>query len=487
MRTSVARALEVSLSEPQHPYARYGTDAYLAFLQGRRLIGSRKIGDATLAIERFSQAVEIAPTFAAAYAAVADAHRHLAYLHEDRSDATQIMADAVEKAEPFLARALQLDSALGEAYVTRADFRAFKGDVSGAEADYRRGLELNPNNGVGHEHFADFLWTAERTDEALAELDAARRIDPLTPRNHYYKGLLLLLETDSAIDEAEGLFLQSLQVAPDFYPALLRLAQIRWRESRFAEAVKLGEQAVAIEPGAEWLRWFLVDFYLELGDVDAARNVLAEQPTPAHPSQWLTICSYERKSQRAADLVRTYADRDSGWFSNQDIVAYALRDAAQASGELARARRELLSVRIRYADVPTEDIFRSATLAHVNQSLGNRREAERLARQLLEGGKMKGSDDFASQKAVALTVLGQPEAAIELLEQSFARGYRKRWWYVFDREPAFEPLRSDLRFQALAARAHAHSVAQRQLLEKMRERGEAPMRTSSASSSGGAC
>ena len=41
---SVARALEVSLSEPQHPYARYGTDAYLAFLQGRRLIGSRKIG-----------------------------------------------------------------------------------------------------------------------------------------------------------------------------------------------------------------------------------------------------------------------------------------------------------------------------------------------------------------------------------------------------------------------------------------------------------
>jgi hypothetical protein len=58
---------------------------------------------------------------------------------------------------------------------------------------------------------------------------------------------------------------------------------------------------------------------------------------------------------------------------------------------------------------------------------------------------------------------------------------------VFDREPAFEQLRSDLRFRALAARAHAHSVAQRQLLEKMRERGEAPMRTSSASSGGGAC
>ena len=106
---------------------------------------------------------------------------------------------------------------------------------------------------MGHEHFADFLWTAERTDEALAELDAARRIDPLTPRNHYYKGLLLSLETDSAIDEAEGLLPQSLQVAPDFYPALLRLAQIRWRESRFAED-EAGEQAVAIEPGAEWLR-----------------------------------------------------------------------------------------------------------------------------------------------------------------------------------------------------------------------------------------
>jgi TolB-like protein/DNA-binding winged helix-turn-helix (wHTH) protein/Tfp pilus assembly protein PilF len=484
----VARALEVSLSDPQHPFAGYGTDAYLAFLQGQAFIGSRKIGDATLAIERFSHAVELAPKFAAAYAALADAHRHLAYLHEDRPDATRIMADAVNRAEPFLNKALQLDSALGEAYITRADIKAFRGDVSGAEADYRQGLALSPNYGVGHEHFADFLWTtARRNDEALAELDAARRIDPFTPRNHYYKGLMLLFgEVAGSSEEAERLFLQSLQVDPDFHPALLRLAQIRWLDGRFAEAVRLGERAVAIDPNAEWLRWFLVDFYLELGDVDAARSVLAEQPQPAHPSQWLTICTYERKPDRAADLVRTYADRDSGWFSDQDIVAYALRDAAQATGEFARARRELLTLRIRYADAPMENPFRLATLAQVTDTLGDRREAERYARQLLDGGRLKDSYNFA-QKAVALTVLGQRDAAIELLEQSFARGFRKRWWYVFSREPAFEPMREDPRFQSLAARAHAHSVAQRKLLEQMRKRGEAPMRTGSASSSDGAC
>ena len=481
---SVAQALELSLTEEQHPFARFGTDAYLAFLQGRALVASRKMADAERAIERFSRAVELAPDSAAAYAALADAHRHLAYLHEDRSDGLAFMAEAVRKAEPLLAKALQLDDGLGEAYVMRADIKDFKGDLAGAEADYRKGLALSPNYGVGHEHFAEFLDDRlGRFDEALAEFDRARLVDPLTPRNHYRKGLTLLFKggTAASSNQAEALFLESLRVAPDFHPALLRLAQMRWNSGRFAEAIKLGEQAVAIDPRAQWMRWFLVDFYLELDQVDAARDVLVQQPLPVEPAQWLTVCLYDRELERAAELVRADPNRSAGWFGDYDAAAYSLRDAAQASGQLARAQRELTALRLDPRTRPAMDSFRLATLAQVNHALGDRREAERLAREVLK------HEPFGHPTAVALVVLGEHDAALEVLEQGLSTGRRDGWWYTFGREPAFESLRSEPRFQALADKAQAHAAAELKLLEQMRARGEVPTRARKGESSSATC
>jgi TolB-like protein/DNA-binding winged helix-turn-helix (wHTH) protein len=74
----VARALGVSLDPTlTKQLVGQGTtslDAYLAFIQGRSLMTSRKIADAQRAIERFSAAIKFDPEFAAAYAALADAH-----------------------------------------------------------------------------------------------------------------------------------------------------------------------------------------------------------------------------------------------------------------------------------------------------------------------------------------------------------------------------------------------------------------------------
>ena len=464
---SVARALEVSLGQETHPYARYGTDAYLAFMQGRALVASRKVADAERAIERFSHAVRIAPTFAAAHVALADAHLHLAQVTDD-SCSTPNAPAAHHTAQPMLEHALKLDDSLGEAYVLRADLKDCSGDATGAEADFRRGLALSPSYGWGHERFADFLSERQRTAEALAAIDRARSIDPLTPRNHYLKGLIL--QNQGSIEEAEALYLQSLAVAPDFHPALMRLATIRaYHQGRFAEGLKLAEQAVAIDARPAWMLQRPVALYLELEDVDAARTFVAQQPQSERPALWVPICLFKRQVERAADLLQANPDRWSDTLTH-DVEAYVIRDSALASRQSARAQEALTGPPVRpYGSYGT------IALAQVRLALGDRREAESLAREVLAEKKAK-----SNTHAVALALLGQHAEALEQLQREFERGWRKRWWYVFDREPAFEPLRSDPRFQALAARARAHARAQRRLLEQMRERSEVPRRVLSA-------
>ena len=80
------------------------------------------------------------------------------------------------------------------------------------------------------------------------------------------------------------------------------MAQLRRsQQGRYAEAVKLAEQATAIDPRADWVRAFLVASYLELEDVSAARDVVTEQPS-VQPLQWLPICLFVGASERGADL-----------------------------------------------------------------------------------------------------------------------------------------------------------------------------------------
>ena len=201
---SVARALEVSLAQSAHPFARFGTDAYLAFLQGRAFVATRKVADAERAIESFSRAIEVAPDFAAAYAALAAAHINLAELTETYGGSSPLLAPAYDRAQRLIERALQLDASLGEAYVLRADVKAHNGDAAGAEADYRRGLALSPSYGVGYGRFAEFLeGQPGRFGEALAAIDRARLLDPLTPRHHYFKAIMLHF-SGTKISEARG-------------------------------------------------------------------------------------------------------------------------------------------------------------------------------------------------------------------------------------------------------------------------------------------
>jgi tetratricopeptide (TPR) repeat protein len=205
-------------------------------------------------------------------------------------------------------------------------------------------------------------------------------------------------EDGGVFTEAERYYQKALARAPDYHPALLRLGVIRWDQGRFAEAVRLGERALAVDPRAEWIRWPLAGFYLEVDEVDAARSVLLEAPEAVPPIPWLTICLYEQQPERAADLLR--AEPNIPRFLYDDVRVYVLRDAALASGHLALGRDEILAL----PQGAAEDPFGLAAAAQLTLAAGDRKEAEKLAREMTGDGPYEIGlyrDAWASAEALA--------------------------------------------------------------------------------------
>jgi len=487
----VAQALQVSLDQPEHPYARFGIDAYLSYLQGQALIATHRSDDAERAIEHFRRAIEIAPNFGAGQAALADAMWQvllkvqtagMGELHRARTARHQQLLEAgVREVQPVLERALELDDKLAEAYILRADLKNVMDDPVGAEADYRKGLSLRPNYSKGHVHFSVFLYSNGSEEETLAEIDRAILLDPLMPRAYYVKGYYEVFteaEEGGTAIEGERYVQQALARAPDYHPALLLLGRIRWYQGRFAEAAMLAERALAVDPRVEWTRRVLAEIYLDIGELAASRSVLLEAPATVPPIYWLATCLYEQRLEQAAELLRADPARDG--FIDEDTPAYVLRDAARASGHPEHGRTELLKRGPDpYGLHRGPEPYALMTVAHLNFVLGDRAESERNARRLLEpdyGPYGFNRRIFAVPKAAALTLLGEHDAAIDLLEDHGRLGFGWRWWYTFDREPVFDALRADPRFQALAAKAHAHADAERERLGTMRERGQVPTR-----------
>lgn len=312
--TQVARALAASVDARVGRQSTHGTDnvdAWLAYVQGRALLATRRLADLVQAKERFAEAIRFDTSFASAYVSLAEAHLLGAYfpLSEYWFINGPNLPDADRaRIEELLGRALALDDRNGEAYLVRGWLEQ---EAEKAEADYRRGLALSPNNALGYERLARLLFFAQdqggRVDavkraEAYVMIDHARALDPLVPSGHLTKGMMMLYGR-SDTKAANSLILQALEQDPNYYPALMRLAELRWCcEGYFAEAIRYGERALALEPNASWPQRLLVQFYLDIGERDTARQVL-EESHELDPVGQLPLLLYAHESKKAGELA----------------------------------------------------------------------------------------------------------------------------------------------------------------------------------------
>jgi|HubBroStandDraft_6_1064221.scaffolds.fasta_scaffold05371_6 TolB-like protein/DNA-binding winged helix-turn-helix (wHTH) protein len=149
-------------------------EAFDLYLHGRYAVNQRNVQGFREAIEYFNQAIEKDPEFALAYSGLADCHTLLTLYGAEISN----MAEAEAAAE----KALQLDSTLAEAHTSLAAVKLLHDwDWRGAEQEFQRAIALNPNFARAHHWYGNLLLGPEgRHEEAIAELERARELDPLS-------------------------------------------------------------------------------------------------------------------------------------------------------------------------------------------------------------------------------------------------------------------------------------------------------------------
>ena len=151
-------------------------EAYLAYLEGRSCLERRSLQGYNQGLALFQHAIEVSPTYAPAYAGLAESYNLLAL-----GMGTISPIEAAERAKTAAHKALELDPDLAEAHAALGfTLHRYEWNWAGAEEEYRRAVELEPRNGIFNTGFSGLLTMLGRSDEAQAYRNQGRDVDPRT-------------------------------------------------------------------------------------------------------------------------------------------------------------------------------------------------------------------------------------------------------------------------------------------------------------------
>jgi TolB-like protein/DNA-binding winged helix-turn-helix (wHTH) protein/Flp pilus assembly protein TadD len=234
----VAQALELKLNsdERKQLVKRYteNPEAYQAYVRGVFFWNKRTEDGLSRSIEYFKQAIEKDPSYALAYAGVADSYALVAYLEYGLLPPRE----AYEQARSAALKALELDDSIAEAHSALALVKAYKdGDWSGAEQANRRAIALKASHPTAHHRYSIYLRDQGRLDEALEEIERAHELDPLSPVIGSNLAYILYLRRD--YDKAAETCRKVLETEPEYFQSLIALGMIYEQKRMYGEAIAL--------------------------------------------------------------------------------------------------------------------------------------------------------------------------------------------------------------------------------------------------------
>jgi len=215
--------------------------AYESFLKGRYFWNKRTADGLKVALAYFNQAIDEDPKYAQAYSGLADTYSLLG----DWQYAVMTPKEALPKAKAAATKALELDSALGEAHNSLAFcLDGFDWDFESAGKEFRRAMELNRGYATAHHWYAWHLSLLGQYDDAIAEMRKAESLDPLSLIINADLAELLVLA--HSYEESIRQSRKTIEMDPNFALAHNQLAQAYLQKHMNDEAVAELQEAAQL-------------------------------------------------------------------------------------------------------------------------------------------------------------------------------------------------------------------------------------------------
>ena len=338
LAASIAQAVEVSVrpEERRRLVARGPVDvaAYDAYLKGRFFWNRRSPEDLSKAVEYFQQAIERDPSYAPAYSGLSDAYRMFGLQ-------VQPPRECMPKAEAAARKALALDDTLAEAHASLAGvLYRYQWDWEGAEREFRRSLELDPNDAEGHRAYAVYLMTMRRHEEAVAEARRARELNPLSNIINVELGAALVRagRYDEGIEQVQRV----LEIDPNFARAYVTLAAAYEGQGERPNAVAALEKAASLSgrTGSAWLGYFygVSGRQREAGAILAALEERSRKQYVSPQHLAIVHLGLGHKDEAFALLEKTYEERAFEVLGFSGLLFKQLSDEPRFQDLLRRMR-----------------------------------------------------------------------------------------------------------------------------------------------------
>jgi serine/threonine protein kinase/Flp pilus assembly protein TadD len=244
-------------------------DAHQLYLKGQYYWNRRTGQTLRRAAEYFQQAIDKDPGYGLAWAGLADCDS-LSGIYGAWSP-----REAAPRAKEAALMALRIDDTLAEAHTALGQIRmAYDWDWSSSEREFKRAIELNPHDGLAHMRYATYLEARGRMDDAIAEGNRAREIEPLSLIISAGVGNMFYYARQ--YDRAIGELGKSLELDPNFAQTHLFLGWAYEQQERYEDALAELHKGLTLSGGDSEMASALGHAYAASGRRGEAQKALAD-------------------------------------------------------------------------------------------------------------------------------------------------------------------------------------------------------------------
>ena len=271
---------------------------YESYLKGRYF--SHQLGGEGLkkAVGYYREAIQVDPNYAPAYSGLSDAYSTMGFGWVDVQHPELLAIEAAKKA-------LSLDDSLAEAHASLGFvLHRHMQDWRGAEKEFKRAIELNPNYATAHQRYGVYFSTIGLQDAACDEFRTARELDPLAPGTPL--GQATCARTADQIGEAVRAMKDAIEMYPSDAGSRWMLGEIYERRGMFPEALEQYQKGAAATDRNPIMLTLMASAYAGWGKTAEAQKLLREMQQRFGEDKWLSAVVYARmgrKEQAIRDLV----------------------------------------------------------------------------------------------------------------------------------------------------------------------------------------